>query len=752
MNDKCRLKQVWARLALYCFGTLASVHVFLSSGICASETIVARGAEWKYNDSGDNLGTDWRNLSYDDSAWSSGNAVLGYGYASILTHLYYGPDPHNRFITYYFRKQFRLADPKKYSLLSLKIIRDNGAVAYLNGKEIFRSNMPQGKINYLTTASTSGHKAGGSDTRTWQVTEVDPGKLTEGNNVLAIEIHQASGKNTDLAFDCQLIGATREPVAATFPWFQKPGPSAINPARPLTETDAPAASACKKEAAPIAAYLLLLLAVGGVFYLSFTLMLKLEKVRFLEDTVSTLRRSLDEMDEQAKLIVRTDMELNKTQEELDKKLNALYALQKLSRQVSTTLEESQIFQSIDPESLEDLGFEKTCCFLWREKQSDFLSTLVIGYPEERGKAINQLVSTSKDIFLPIILREKSLSSILVAQDQVVKEKIKQVFAVHSFVIVPILPKEGVKGFLFAGTENADFTITEGDEELITLFANQIGQALENARLFEKTWRAHQELEKKVEERTRELTSALEEVKRMSKRKSDFISAVAHELRTPLTSIKGYASILLAGKLGDFPEEARLRIEKINRHSDSLAHLVNDLLDISRIESGRVAMKQESLDLVKIVNQVADLLSVQFKDRAIEFSSHIPADASTAFADHAQINRVFINIIGNATKFTPAHGTITVQTHKADTMVQVDIRDTGCGIPKEAQEAIFEEFYRVDNPINETVKGTGLGLTLVKHIVEAHGGKIWVTSILQQGSTFSFTLPCAKAPQQIQGAL
>jgi signal transduction histidine kinase len=187
---------------------------------------------------------------------------------------------------------------------------------------------------------------------------------------------------------------------------------------------------------------------------------------------------------------------------------------------------------------------------------------------------------------------------------------------------------------------------------------------------------------------------------------------------------------------------RLRLDKINRHSDELTYLVNDLLDISRIESGKVTMKQENRDLRKFIESVADLLSVQLREKQIEFSVNIPEGASNITADAEQINRVFINLVGNALKFTPRGGKISVTSRKIDHQIQVDVADTGCGIPEEAREAIFEEFYRVDNQINQEVKGTGLGLSLVKHIIEAHGGKIWVKSRLGSGSTFSFTLPYA----------
>jgi signal transduction histidine kinase len=171
-------------------------------------------------------------------------------------------------------------------------------------------------------------------------------------------------------------------------------------------------------------------------------------------------------------------------------------------------------------------------------------------------------------------------------------------------------------------------------------------------------------------------------------------------------------------------------------------MVNDLLDISRIESGRVTMKQEPQDLNKVISDVADLLSVQLKERHIDFSADLAADASRILADTSQINRIFINIIGNAIKFTPQNGRISIRSIKVDNNARVDISDNGCGIPAESREAVFEEFYRVENAINEQVKGTGLGLALVKHIIEAHGGKIWVESKVGVGSTFSFTLPCA----------
>ena len=482
-----------------------------------------------------------------------------------------------------------------------------------------------------------------------------------------------------------------------------------------------------------------------ILYLGFVIAAKMDKIKQLQADVDTLKHNLDEMDEQAKLVVRTDIELNKTQEELDRKINSLYTLQKISRIISTFLEEKQIFKSIEAENLKELGFEKAIAFLYDENRERFSLELTIGYEERSFPIINQFIEGHKTIFIDMIRREKTLSTISIPEGIPLREDIKNRFGAALFIISPILPKEGNKGLLFVGTTNADIPLTEGDEEVITVLSNQLGQSLENARLFEKTWRAQQESEHKVEEKTRDLKSALEEKEKISKRKTDFVSRVSHELRTPLTSVKGYASLLLAGKLGNLPEEAKQRIEKLNKHSDELVRMVNDLLDIARIESGKVTMKQEPVDLKRILDDVSDMLSVQMKEKQIEFTASMPDGLPSVFADPTQIKRVFINLINNAIKFTPQNGKITVTGHKEQDGVKIDVTDTGCGIPVDAQDSIFSEFYRVDNPVNQQVKGTGLGLALVKNIVEAHKGTIAFKSKIGVGTTFSFMIPTPPAP-------
>jgi len=488
--------------------------------------------------------------------------------------------------------------------------------------------------------------------------------------------------------------------------------------------------------------LLGLLSVIAIISLAALLFSKMKRLKELQGAVDNLKKSLEEMDEQAKLIVRTDIELNKIQEELDKKVSGLYSLQRLSRAISTTLEEGQIFKRIEAGYLEDIGFEKACAFLWDEKERKFMPYLNIGYLENDTSRIKSAVETDKNFYLELMNKDKTVSSISGIEEKAKQERIKYVYGVAYFVISPLLPKEGNKGFLFVGTENTDTSLTEGDEELITILANQIGQALENARLFEKTWRAQQDLEKKVEERTHALSQALDELKIISKRKTDFISAVSHELRTPLTSVKGYAAILLAEKLGPLPAAVKERLEKINIHSDELVNMVNDLLDIARIEAGKTIMKIEKQNLKSIIANACDIIMVQCKNKNIELVTDFKEPLPEVLADEKQIGRVFLNLLSNAVKFTPEKGKIIVKAFAKEANVEVDITDTGIGIPEEELDKLFQEFYRVDNQINQQAKGTGLGLALAKNIIEAHKGRIWVKSKAEAGSAFSFTLPQA----------
>ncbi|MFC1708438.1 ATP-binding protein [Candidatus Omnitrophota bacterium] len=470
-----------------------------------------------------------------------------------------------------------------------------------------------------------------------------------------------------------------------------------------------------------------------------------KKVKKLQKSLKNLQKIYDDLDNQAKLIIKTDLELHNTQGELDKKITGLYTLQKISRILSTTLDENELFTKLSLEHLTELGFDRALSFLIDAKAAASFDIknidikLKIGYDEQDIKEIANSEITS-EMFGRTIEKSEVTSSLNQKIDHKRIRAFIKICKINSFVCAPISVKEGVIGVLFLGSESVYTQLTLGDKEVVSILANQVGQSIENARLFDETWRSYQELEMKVRQRTRELTEALEKIKAVTKRKSDFVSAVSHELRTPLTSIKGYASLLSAGKLGEISGPVKERLEKINKHSDNLAQIINNLLDISRIESGHVEMNFVNINLKDLMSSLADLFAPQFKEKQIGFFHEIPDNIITVPADKSQLQRIFINLISNAVKYTPAQGKITVLAKKINKYIQIDVKDTGTGIARQNLGKLFEEFYREDNEMNQSVKGTGLGLSLVKYIVEAHKGKIWVDSKLNQGTTFSFTLP------------
>lgn len=479
--------------------------------------------------------------------------------------------------------------------------------------------------------------------------------------------------------------------------------------------------------------IILFLAIG---ILAFLLLVKIDQIKELKQSLGKLMRSFHELDEQAKLIVNTDLELNRAQEELDKRLDGLNALQKTSRLISTTLDQDEIFRRLKQPLISELGFEKNLILMFDADKKPHCRVESGFSKEEILFIISRL---EKDTDLNASLKEGHTFSSATSPKQR-KEKIIQIFEIEHFILTPVLTQDGMIGIVFVGNRSDAYAVTEGDEELISILASQIGQALENAQLFEQVYRSRQELESKIHDRTKQLAVALEEVKKVSKMKSDFISAVSHELRTPLTSIKGYASILITGKIGEIPQQVKERLEKINKHSDNLVKMINDLLDISRIESGRVEMKLAQYSISSIIENVLDILTPQIKEKGIQLKTPIDPNAPEVTVDLSQFERVFINLLGNAIKFTPPNGTITLGVRMDNNKILFSVADTGIGIKEEDIPKLFHEFYRVENEINQNVKGTGLGLALARNIVEAHGGKIWVISKVNEGTTFYFTLP------------
>jgi PAS domain S-box-containing protein len=227
-------------------------------------------------------------------------------------------------------------------------------------------------------------------------------------------------------------------------------------------------------------------------------------------------------------------------------------------------------------------------------------------------------------------------------------------------------------------------------------------------------------------------------------KSEFVATVSHELRTPMTSIKGYVEILLLGAAGDLSKQQTHFLEIVKANTERLAILVNDLLDISRIEAGKVVLFFQPVDLGEILRKAADDLIQRTKDdgKQMDVKVQIPKDLKRVNGDPSRMRQIIDNLLENAYFYTPENGRIIVRMRQNKNEIQVDIQDNGIGVAPEDQERIFERFYRGEDPLVLATSGTGLGLSIVSRIIEMHKGRIWVSSrgIPGDGSTFSFTLP------------
>ncbi|HUZ07605.1 MAG TPA: ATP-binding protein [Candidatus Paceibacterota bacterium] len=239
---------------------------------------------------------------------------------------------------------------------------------------------------------------------------------------------------------------------------------------------------------------------------------------------------------------------------------------------------------------------------------------------------------------------------------------------------------------------------------------------------------------------------LTRLKKLERTRQEFVANVSHELRTPLSLIKGYVETLLDGANKD-PAISERFLKIIERNAQRLDLLIQDLLTISALESERIKLNLNPVELHPLVEKIFADLKLPAQNKNVELSDALPA--LTASADSSRLEQVLANLVDNAIKYGRLQGRVTVGGKKlADGRLEIFVRDDGPGIPADALDRVFERFYRVDKARSRDQGGTGLGLSIVKHIVQAHGGEVWVKSELGKGATFFFTLPAAKSEQTI----
>jgi signal transduction histidine kinase len=329
---------------------------------------------------------------------------------------------------------------------------------------------------------------------------------------------------------------------------------------------------------------------------------------------------------------------------------------------------------------------------------------------ERGTAVGRAAVEGKIVHIPDVFEDKEYTN----WDS------QKVGGYRSVLGVPLL-REGVPIGVIGLTRSQPQAFTDKQIGLLTTFADQAVIAIENVRLF-----------KEIQDKSRQLEEA-------SQHKSQFLANMSHELRTPLNAILGYTELMADGAYGEPSEKMGAVLKRLENNGRHLLGLINDVLDLSKIEAGQLVLDLSDYTVQEIAQTVRSTLEPLAADKKLAFKVEMATELPPGHGDGRRLTQVLINLVGNAIKFTDA-GEVAIKAEANNGSFNVSVCDTGPGISAADQTKLFQEFQQADNAITKKKGGTGLGLAISKRIVEMHGGKIWVESQPGHGSTFAFTLP------------
>ncbi len=295
--------------------------------------------------------------------------------------------------------------------------------------------------------------------------------------------------------------------------------------------------------------------------------------------------------------------------------------------------------------------------------------------------------------------------------------------------MPLLRPDSIVGALVVRRKSPG-EFPKATIDLLETFADQSVVAIQNANLFHE-----------IEEKGKQLAVA-------SQHKSQFLANMSHELRTPLNAILGYTELILDGIYGEAPQKAQDVLKRVESNGRHLLGLINDVLDLSKIEAGQLTLTLTDYSMKDVLYNVFSAVEPLANDKKLGFKVEAQPDMPQGHGDERRLTQVVLNLVGNAIKFSDT-GAVVIKATSTNGSFTVAVQDNGPGISKADQGKIFEEFQQADNSATKKKGGTGLGLSISRRIVELHGGKLWVESELGKGSVFSFTLPIQVAPQAKQ---
>lgn len=310
------------------------------------------------------------------------------------------------------------------------------------------------------------------------------------------------------------------------------------------------------------------------------------------------------------------------------------------------------------------------------------------------------------------------------------------------VILPLVRADVIVGYLCLGERKAG-SYAARDMVVLTTIANELVIAVQNALSIEEVRELNDTLQQRIDDATKELRTSNAQLRRLDEAKDEFISMASHQLRTPLTSVKGYIDMMLEGDAGEITPMQQKFLAEAFASSERMVHLINDFLNVSRLQTGKFSIEKRPTDLVRIVRQELDGLKISASQHDLKFEFVPPHDMPRLMLDEAKIRQVIMNFADNALYYSRPGTTIFVRLQQVDNAVEFTVQDTGIGVPKDEQAQLFTKFYRASNARKQRPDGTGVGLYLAKRVITGHSGSVVFESEEGKGSTFGFRLPLEK---------
>lgn len=311
------------------------------------------------------------------------------------------------------------------------------------------------------------------------------------------------------------------------------------------------------------------------------------------------------------------------------------------------------------------------------------------------------------------------------------------------VVVRLQTRSEIVGYCFFGYKTTGSAYSKRDIDLIRIAGDELAVAIQNTLRFEQIQDFNATLRQRIEEATKELRASNEQLQRLDEAKDEFVSMASHQLRTPLTSVKGYISMVLEGDVGKISKMQRQLLDEAFTSSERMVHLINDFLNVSRLQTGKFIIEARPTDLAKIISQEVESLQTTANAHDLKLHYDGPPSSPILYIDESKVRQVVMNFIDNAIYYSHEHTTIDVKLTLENGEAVLTVKDSGIGVPKNEQTHLFTKFFRATNARRQRPDGTGVGLFLAKKVVDAHGGRIIFESTEGEGSMFGFRLPIKK---------